>query len=156
MSKTQKSFSLAELVVVLSIIILLVLVSIPNIVKYYKKYKFNDYAFQIEASLNWAKLKAIELSNNILICVQGNSLIIKNVGLERTRNCNQGIEISRITIDENWISLDQTTNPLLWDARGISVFSGHICITDGENYYIMYYQTNRSLIRTEGGVGTCP
>ena len=147
-------FTLVEVLVVLALIAIMATVSMPNLYKFYQIYKFNEYSFQIEAIIREAKIKSIETGQHVAVCISGRNVEAKLMGSSRSSNCGTGTVYKRVTIDDQWISISQN-NTLLWDPRGLVVFSGNICMSGAGRFFKAIYQTNRGLVRTSSGSGGC-
>lgn len=150
----MRGFTLVELVIVFALIAIMAAIAVPNVYRFYQLYKFNEYAFQIEAIVREAKIKAIETSQHVAVCVQGRSIEVKLMNSYRGNDCSGGTLYKRITVNDGWLNLNQN-NILLWDPRGLSVFSGNLCMAGAGRHFRVIYQTNRGLVRVSGGVGGC-
>lgn len=150
--------SLIEIFIVISIIIILANFSLPYIKKLYRTYKFNEYALEIENLVKWAKITAIEKSINVSICKNNNEISVYNEGTSRNPSCS-GEKLKTLKIKDNWINLSESVawgkEGLMFDPRGLAIFTGNICISDGEIHYKVELQSNRGAITIEAGEGNC-
>lgn len=150
--------SLIEIFIVISIIIILANFSLPYIKKLYRTYKFNEYALEIENLVKWAKITAIEKSINVSICKNNNEISVYNEETSRNPSCS-GEKLKTLIIKDNWINLSESVawgkEGLMFDPRGLAIFTGNICISDGEIYYKVKLQSNRGAITIEAGKGNC-
>lgn len=169
----QKGFSLFEIILVLAIGGVMATIAVPSLMKYYKDYKFNDYAAQMEYLIKYGKIYAMEYSTNIGICATSSpkGLTIFNIGPDRGAStcpntnifCKDNAHvapciINRITISEDYISINSSNSGSVVkiDPRGIAIFpgeGGNVCIAyDGKYSKIVIGKT---AIRTESGPGGC-
>jgi type IV fimbrial biogenesis protein FimT len=62
-------------------------------------------------------------------------------------------------INDTWItpsiSVAWGKSGLMFDPRGLAIYGGNVCITDGERYFKAVLQSDRGAIRIEGGSGRC-
>lgn len=122
--------TIIELLIILSILSILILVALPNIVNFYKIYKYNQYLIEVESTLKWARMWAIESGNNTGICItntEPNTLRIYNLGSNRSSIC-VGEILRRIKINEDFIALDATDGGTAFDSRGLAIFPTTITI----------------------------
>jgi type IV fimbrial biogenesis protein FimT len=151
-----KGFSLIEFFIVIGILAILASIGFPSIQKLYKVYKFNQYAFELENTVKWAKIKAMERSSNISICLNGNEIRVYDEGTKRSPSCSENL-LRTMKITDTWITLYISVGKsgLMFDPRGLAIYGGNVCITDGERYFKAVLQSDRGAIRIEGGSGRC-
>lgn len=157
----QKGFTLVELLVAMGLMAALAAIAIPNMLRYYKDYKFNDYAAQMDYLVKYAKIYAMERTKNVGICVNSTDkiLTIRDIGISRGAGKCSGVEIKRMEVDNNdkgYIELAGDgafgLGPTI-DPRGLAIYNGSVCITNGTKYSRVYI--GKASIRTESGDGGC-
>lgn len=159
-----KGFTIVELLVVLAIIAIVVTVGILNFPKLYKLYKFSEYSYELENLVKFAKVKAMELTENMAICVDNNSRAIKiiNLGSERSISCNVNTPcdddlrpcvLAQLNIPENYINLDGWSTG--FDPRGFALRPGRVCIDREREKYLKICISGFGAIRIERGNGGC-
>jgi type IV fimbrial biogenesis protein FimT len=160
MSKKYKGFTTIEVLIVIGILVILASIGFPYFRKLYRVYKFNQYAFELENLVKWAKIAAMEKSHNISICLDETNKEIKiyDEGTSRSPNC-YGNLLKVMKIKDSWItpniSVDLGKSGLMFDPRGLAIYEGEVCITDGERYFKAVLEANRGGIGIEGGSGGC-
>lgn len=154
----KRGFSTLEFLIVLGIIAILASLGFPAIRKLYRTYKFNSYAFELESLVKWAKITAVERSIGVSICKKDNSIVVYNEDTSRNPSCS-GEVLKTLVISDSWVTSDIDValgkSGLMFDPRGLVIFGGNVCITDGENYFKVKLQSNKSAIITEAGSGGC-
>ena len=159
-----KGFTLVELLVVLVIISIIATISILNFPKLYKNYKFNEYEVTIENFVKLAKVKAMELTENMVICVDKfeKNIKIVNVGSERTLHCNvdnkcedntRPCVLVKLNIQEDFINLDGANTG--FDPRGFALRPGRVCIDKEGHRYFKICVSKFGAVRIEKGNGRC-
>lgn len=133
--KRKDGKSLVEILVGLALLTILGSVIIPEINRYYRAFKFQQRLFEIESTLKWARLVAIERGINVGICVtdsEPNSLLIYDMEQRRSLICT-GTLLKRVKIEEGFISLNASGGGSAFDPRGLAIFSTTITLkrTDG-------------------------
>ena len=171
--KGQRGFSLLEIVAALGILTVLTAIAVPNLTKFYRDYRFNDYASQIEYLIKHGKIYSMEYSTNIGVCVTSSPkrLTIFNIGPNRDASTCQTTDtlctannhtapciVKRITLTEDYISISGSNNGsvLKIDPRGIAIhpgMGGNVCIAYDGKYHKVTIGT--TAIRTERGTGGC-
>ena len=146
----QRGLTLIELLIVLALVGVLSAIAIPNIMEYYKNYKYQQYVLEVERTLGWARMVAMERSINVGICVQNNQLTIHNMGTRRSGICN-GEVIKGVVIEENYIQLSASGGGTAFDPRGFAIFTSTIRIIKDNQCTCYTTQPLRGLIRR----GTC-
>ncbi|WPM32987.1 type II secretion system protein [Hydrogenobacter sp. T-2] len=133
-----KGFSIVELLVVILIFSILASVSIPHITRYYRAYKYNEQVLQVESTLKWAKLIAMERGINTIICVDNDGIKVYNGGLNRTLNCEG--QLIRTILRENFVTIQGIGTPVGFDPRGLAIGNGTIRVSrnDGVNACVQY------------------
>lgn len=124
----KNGFTIFELLVVIAIITILVTVSAPPLMKFYRIYKFNEYVNTVENLILLARLKALEQSVNVGVCVQDKTLTLYNMGSNRSNPCN-GTPMGSLNVIEDFISISTSfglgNSGTAFDPRGLAIFSGH-------------------------------
>ena len=157
-----KGFSIIEFLIVIGILAILASIGFPSIKKLYRVYKFNQYAFELENVVKWAKITAMEKSSGVSICLSGNEIRVYDEGPLRNPSCSESENtklLRIIRINDTWItpriSVALNRSGLMFDPRGFAIYGGNICITDGDRYFKAVLQSDRGAIRMEGGIGGC-
>ena len=160
----HKGFTMVELLIVATIIGIIITVGIINFPKLYKLYKFNEYKYMVENFVKMAKVKAMELTENMAICVDTSSRALKivNLGSQRSINCrvntpctdaSRPCVLSRLDIEEDFIHLDGWSTG--FDPRGFALRPGRVCIDrEGQKYYKICI-SRFGAIRIDEGNGAC-
>ncbi len=137
-------------------------IAFPSIKKLYQVYKFNQYTFELESIVKWAKVTAMERSSGVSICLNRNEIRIYDEGPLRNPSCSESenTKLLRIMrINDTWItpriSVALDKSGLMFDPRGLAIYGGNVCITDGERYFKVVLQSGRGAIKIEGGIGGC-
>jgi type IV fimbrial biogenesis protein FimT len=150
----NKGFTFVELLVVIGVITILASIAVPSVMKYYKNYKYGDYIYSMENLVRLARMTAMERSNNIGLCVDSTNktLTIVNMGVARTGICI-GQVLQTLRIEHDFVSI--SGSGAAFDPRGFAIFTGNVCITDGEKFYRTVI-SRFGAIRIEKGNGGCP
>ncbi len=150
--------SLIEVIITIAIILILASFSIPSMQKFYRIYKFNEYSFELESLVRWARIAAIEKGINTSICIKNQNIVVYNETVSRDPSCS-GEVLKKLVINDPWITSSiyvALGKPgLMFDSRGFAIFGGNVCITDGSKYYKVILQSDRGAITVEGGEGSC-
>ncbi len=162
MGRKRKGFSIIEFFIVIGILAILASIGFPSIKKLYRVYKFNQYALELENVVKWAKITAMERSSDVSICLNGNEIRVYDEGPLRDPSCSESENtklLKVIKITDTWIipsiSVALNKSGLMFDPRGLAIYSGSICITDGEKYFKAKLQSGRGAIKIESGSGRC-
>lgn len=149
----QKGFSLLELILALGLMAILATIAVPSIIRYYRDYKFNDYAAQMDYFVKYAKIYAMEKTTNIGICVSSTNktLTIRDIGRSRGAGICSGTVIISMPIAENYITLAGSGASI--DPRGVTIFSGNACVSYNNRYSKVCL--SKTSVRTEKGSGGC-
>jgi prepilin-type N-terminal cleavage/methylation domain-containing protein len=154
----QKGFSLVELIIAAAILSIMAAIAIPNLTKYYRDYKFNDYASRMEYLVKYSKIYAMEKTKNVGLCVNttDKSFTIRDLGTSRGADKCSGSKIREMSVSEGYITLAGYgvfgLGPTI-DPRGLAIFNGSVCISNGTKYSRVCIKT--ASIRTEKGDGGC-
>ncbi|MEJ5339482.1 MAG: prepilin-type N-terminal cleavage/methylation domain-containing protein [Aquificaceae bacterium] len=148
----RRGLSLVELFIAITIVAILAGVAIPLVGEYYRAYKYNEYVLQVESTIKWARLIAMERGINVGICVQSNMLTLHDMGTRRSGICN-GDGMRKVEIMDNFVQLNATGGGSAFDPRGFAIFSSTVFVrrTDTERCECYTLQPLRGLIRR----GTC-
>ena len=174
MKKKFSGITLVEILLVIAIIAILASITVPSLKRFYRIYKFNEYSFETENLIKWAKITAIEQSSYIWICIEksgsftdtcsggnGCKIEVYNVGTCSESSCSDKTALKSLVIQDNWVTITRSTlfpkgySCLTFDPRGLAKTSGNICITDGNRYYKITLQLNRGTITVNSGDGGC-
>lgn len=167
--KSQRGFSLVELMITVSIVAILSAIAIPALLKYQRDYKFWDYASQMEYLVKMAKIYAMERTTNVGVCVSGTNLLtLQNIGTSRsftlacdaTNECTGNnpttpciIRRMEIPSSDNYITL--TGSGASVDPRGLAILLGNVCVEYSGRYEKVCI--SRTGVRTmRGPTGGCP
>lgn len=151
----DKGFTLIELLAVASIIAILALVSAPNVIRFYKAYKFYDYAYSMESLVRWSKLTAMELTTNVGVCIENSKRIsVRDMGETRSLNACTGNTLRVVSIDPGDTEFNFYGSGVSFDPRGFAINTGNVCFTDGNKYYKLCV-SRFGAIRMESGRGGC-
>ena len=128
MKKSRMGFSLIELLIVLSILAILAMVAIPNIMEYYKNYKYQQYVLEVESTLKWARMVAMERSINTAICSGNNRLVVYDMATNRDITCQghpalRSVLVEQRDLDFVQISVNGGTG---FDPRGFALGTSNI------------------------------
>lgn len=151
--KSQRGFSLVELMITVSIVAILSAIAIPALLKYQRDYKFWDYASQMEYLVKMAKIYAMERTTNVGVCVSGGTLTIRDLGTSRGAGICSGTEIRRMTVTDSYVTLAGSGASV--DPRGITIWSGNTCVSYNNKYTKMCF-SKASVRRVEGNGGCTP
>ncbi|MCS7149994.1 MAG: hypothetical protein N2Z40_07610 [Caldimicrobium sp.] len=143
-------FSIFEFLIILGIILILIRIGVPNIIKISRIYKYNDYVFQVEKLLNYARILSMERSINVAICVtNSSSMLVYNRGYNRSIVCSGEI-LGRVMIVDDFVEL--SGGPGAFDPRGLAYTSTSFYVKRKDINSCMKYslQTLRGYITKEG------
>lgn len=130
--KSQKGFTLIELVVVVGIIGILVGISVPSLIDWSNNIKYREAAQTVTTAMRRAKGQAINLNQEVTVLFTLDSSAENDnnsvrVGTEATELFKKGIEFKRGTDCDT----DSGTLSLNFNPNGSSG-TGFLCIFDGE------------------------
>lgn len=157
-SSRKKGYSIIEFLMVMVIIAILSTISIPYLSKYFRFYKYENYASQLELIVRQAKMLAMTKSINVGICVKDDRTVeLINKGTERGGGICNGNQIKSLEIkteDSSYINFAGSGFSL--DPRGFAILNGNVCIENTEtNNYLLICVSRFGGIRTEKGNGRC-
>lgn len=138
----NSGFTLTEVLIVISIAVIIAIIAIPNIRKYYSIYKSNEKVKEVESALKWARLVAMERTTNIGLCVENNQLKIIDMGTSRSGICTGSILRTIKGTQDIIISGSGSA----FDPRGLAIFSGSISVNSSVNCVRFTIQTLRGFI----------
>jgi type IV fimbrial biogenesis protein FimT len=144
------------MLIVLLIVTLILAVAINNFPKQQKIYTYQQYISELEAAVRMAKLKAVERSVNVSVCLVNNSIVVYDKGSDRTNPCDgNGNIIYTINIDSSVATVKGSN--FSFDPRGLGIIGGNICIqsVDGSMYYKISVQALSGRINIEKGSRGC-
>lgn len=122
--------SIIELITGLTVVTIISAIAVPELRKIYRTYRFNQRVMEVEGTLKWARLLAIERGVNVGICItraEPNTLRIYNMGTRRSFICS-GELLKRVKIEEPYISLTASGGGSAFDPRGLGIFSSSVVI----------------------------
>ncbi|MCC6345618.1 MAG: prepilin-type N-terminal cleavage/methylation domain-containing protein [Nitrospirales bacterium] len=154
--KGQEGFSLLELIIVVVIVAVISAVAVSSISKFIKQYKFDSYAANMEYLVKLGKIKALELTSNVGVCVDtaARQLSIRDIGTSRSAGICSGSPLqgaSNMTVAESYITVAGTGAS--FDPRGLAIQSGYTCFSYNGRYARVCI--SRSSVRTDSGAGGC-
>ena len=156
---SSNGFTLLELILVIAILSIVLSIAIPNAFKYKSIYTFQEYKADLETTVKWAKLKAMENSTNIAVCSNQtlNSITVYNKGTNRDYPCDgNGTLIDTINLDKN-IAVVQNGG-FSFDPRGLGIVGGTICFQSAQSprsYFAVSVQNSSGYVNVLSGSGNC-
>lgn len=121
----KRGFTLIEFLVAVAILAVILGIAAPGFYRYYRTYKYNEYVMQVESTIKWARMTAVERSRHVAVCVQGNSLVVYDNGVSRQLQCS-GTVLRRVDIPGNFVQISATSGGGSFDPRGLGVQSSTI------------------------------
>jgi type IV fimbrial biogenesis protein FimT len=118
-----KGFSLVELLIAMALIVILASVAIPQLQRFYRTYKYNEYVLEVESTIKWARLVAMERSTNVSVCVQGTSLTVYDNGTSRSLQCSGNV-LRTVNITDSFVSIQGSS--FNFDPRGLGITAGNV------------------------------
>lgn len=123
--KSTAGITLVEILVAVALLAILATIAIPQITKYYRTYKYNQYVSEVETTIKWARLVAMErgISVSIILEGAGTELKIYNSGTNSTpQTSGTPIRIVRIApSDQTFVKFEGSGFPVGFDARGLVI-----------------------------------
>lgn len=123
-----KGFTLIEMLIAVAILSILIMVAVPNISKYYRIYKYNEYVSEVEYALKWTKVEAMARGTNLGICVENNGVTIYDIGPNRSGFCT-GTPLRRVESQDSFVQITGTSG-MGFDPRGLGIMGGNVQIRD--------------------------
>ncbi len=149
--RQNRGFSIIELMIVVAVIAILSGIAVPQLLNYYRDYKFLDYASQMEYLVKQGKIYAMERTTNVGVCVSGNTLSIRDIGTSRGAGICTGTPIRSMTVTDSYVTLGGSGGS--FDPRGLAIQIGTTCVTYSGKFVKMHI--SRAGIRKEAGSGGC-
>ena len=152
---SNKGFTLIEMLVAIAILSVLLGVAVLNLPKFLKVYKYKEDVFQVEMVIKNAKLKAMERTTNVSVCVDNSkTLRVVDVGTDRSSCKCDGNTLYTVNLS-SFSNFDKTDCRFMFDPRGLAVFGGNVCLSNGEVFTKFTVQNNAGRILIERGNGQC-
>ncbi|PMP93144.1 MAG: pilin [Hydrogenobaculum sp.] len=150
---TSKAFSLIEMLVVIAIFAILAYIFIGPGMVWYHQYKLYSEGQRLHYLAMRAKTYAISNTVYTSLCATNSSISIYPTSL-----CT-GTAVESYTLpsyESSYLSYTETSNPISFDARGVTSQNGNVCVYD--SYINQYYMICVSYagIRDTSGTGACP
>lgn len=154
----NNGYSIMEFLIVMAIIGILATISIPYLSKYFRFYKYENYASQLELLVRQAKILAMTKSINIGVCVEDEKTIkLIDKGTERGGGICSGNQTKILKIkpeESSYIRFEGSGFSL--DPRGFAILNGNVCVENSEtNDYFLICVSRFGGIRTQKGSGGC-
>ncbi|WP_297890069.1 type II secretion system protein [Sulfurihydrogenibium sp.] len=150
-----KGFTLIEILVAIAVLSVLVTIASLNLPKFMKTYKYKEDVFQVEMVIKNAKLKALEKSTNVSVCITNSkTLAVYDVGTSRSVCSCSGTLLYTVNLS-SYSTFNGSDCRFMFDPRGLGVFPGNVCITSGEVYTKFTVASAAGRILIERGSGTC-
>ncbi|MFO0751902.1 MAG: prepilin-type N-terminal cleavage/methylation domain-containing protein [Thermodesulfovibrionales bacterium] len=153
--KGQEGFSMIEMVVAVAIASVITAIAVFNLSKFIKQYRFDSTAANMENLVKLGKIKALEFTSNVGICVDTASkqVSVRNLGTSRSAGICTGsaFQGASMSVTEDYITL--AGSGASFDPRGLAIFSGYVCVSYNNQYQRVCI--SKTGIRTEGGQGGC-
>ena len=158
MRKFGKGFSLIEMLVVIAIFAILVYIFSAPSIRWYHEYKLYSEGQRLHYMVLEAKTYAISNTVYTSVCASSSSISIYNLGTNYASLCTGTIIESHTlpSYETQYLSYKESSNPISFDARGITSQNGNLCVYD--SYINQYYMICVSYagIRDTSGTGACP
>jgi prepilin-type N-terminal cleavage/methylation domain-containing protein len=151
--------TLLELILVIAILSIVLSIAIPYVFKYKSIYTFQEYKADLETTVKWAKMKAMENSTNTAVCSNQilNSIKVYNKGTNRDYPCDgNGALIYTINLDKNIAVVKD--GGFSFDPRGLGIVGGTICFQSKQSsssYFAVSVQNSSGYIDISSGSGNC-
>lgn len=116
--------SLVEILVVLALFVILAGIAIPQITKYYRTYKFNRYVSEVESTIKWARLVAMERGVEVHLSLEGAGSELRIYARDSVMRA-----VSINLSDQAFVIFEGSGFPVGFDARGLVMFTGQASAT---------------------------
>lgn len=150
----KKAFTLIEMLVVISIIAVLLGVAMLYGPKYMRTYKYKEDVFQTEMAIKNAKLKAMERSINVSVCTNVKTLTVVDRKRDRSACSCDGTVLITVNLS-NYSNYSGNGCRFMFDPRGLAVFGGNVCLSNGDVYTKFTVAAGAGRILVERGSGQC-
>lgn len=154
--KREEGFSLVEIMIVISILVVVLAITIPPLMRFYRTYKFNSYVASVGSLMKRGRLLSMESGNNTAICWDGATRTLKLVdaGTKRSGFCS-GMVVEALRIEDNFIEVTFSSgifDGLGFDPRGLAINSGSVQLRNTTTGTCVKYTTQalRGAIIKEG------
>ncbi len=150
----KKALTLIEAVIVISIIAVLLNIAVLFGPRFMRTYQYKEDVFQTEMAIKNAKLKAVERSINVSVCVNGKTLTVVNRQRDRSTCSCDGNVLYTVNLSK-YSNFGGNDCRFMFDPRGLAVFPGNVCLSNGEVFTKFTVASGAGRILVERGNGQC-